>query len=97
MESHYEMEDFFPRDTPEWSAYEGYRESFGRDDRTALVLLESPEPIGPAEMSAIDSLTNRLEAWPKAERVVSPSNVQVPLRMAGGEVRLECGSVCAYC
>ena len=83
------MEDFFPRDTPEWCAYEGYRESFGRDDRTALVLLESPEPIGLAEMSAIDSLTNRLEAWPKAERVVSPSNVQVPLRMADGEVRLE--------
>ena len=89
LESHYEMEDFFPRDTPEWCAYEGYRESFGRDDRTALVLLESPEPIGLAEMSAIDSLTNRLEAWPKAERVVSPSNVQVPLRMADGEVRLE--------
>jgi uncharacterized protein len=87
--SHYEMEDFFPRDTPEWNAYQDYRESFGRDDRTALVLLESSKPIGPAEMSAIDSLTNRLEAWPETERVVSPSNVQVPLRMADGEVRLE--------
>jgi len=87
--SHYEVEDFFPRDTPEWNAYQDYRESFGRDDRTALMLLESSKPIGPAEMSAIDSLTNRLEAWPEAERVVSPSNAQVPLRMADGEVRLE--------
>ncbi|MDC0157062.1 MMPL family transporter, partial [Verrucomicrobia bacterium] len=89
LSSHYEVEDFFPRDTTEWNAYQDYRERFGRDDRTALMLLESPKPIGLAEMRAIDSLTNRLEALPEAEWVVSPSNAQVPLRMADGEVRLE--------
>ncbi len=89
LQSHYEVEDFFPRDTAEWTAYQGYRESFGRDDRTAVMLLESPRPIALTELRAIDALTRRLEAWPEAERVVSPSSVLVPLRTAEGHVRLE--------
>ena len=89
LQSHYEVEDFFPRDTAEWTAYQGYQESFGRDDRTAVMLLESPRPIALAELRAIDALTRRLETWPETERAVSPSSVLVPLRTAEGHVRLE--------
>jgi predicted RND superfamily exporter protein len=89
LQPHYEVEDFFPRHTAEWTTYQNYQKSFGRDDRTALMLLESPQPVALAEMSAIDALTRRLEAWPEAERVVSPGSVLVPRRTAEGNVSLE--------
>jgi len=85
----YEVEDFIPRETEEWTTYQSYRKSFGRDDRTAVMLLESPRPIGLKEMQAIKALSQRVKAWPEVERVTTPSNVLIPLRTIDGHVRLE--------
>ncbi len=85
----YEVEDFIPRETEEWATYQSYRKSFGRDDRTAVMLLESSRPIGLKEMQAIKALSQRVKAWPEVERVTTPSNVLVPLRTSDGHVRLE--------
>ena len=87
--AHYEVEDFIPRETEEWATYQSYRKSFGRDDRTAMMLLESSQPMGLKEMHIIKALTQRVEEWPEVERVITPSNVLIPLRTADGHVRLK--------
>lgn len=89
LRSDFEMEDFFPRDAPEWEEYREYREGFGRDDREVLLLLESPHPLGMEELRAIDALTRRLEAWPEAESVTSPTNLRAPMPSTDGRMRME--------
>ena len=85
----YEVEDFIPRETEEWATYQSYQKSFGRDDRTAVMLLESSRPIGLEEMQIIKALSQRVKSWPEVERVITPSNVLIPLRTTDGHVRLE--------
>lgn len=86
---HYEMEDFFPTDTPERRTFDRVREAFGPDDRTALVVLESATPLDTADFRAIDGLTRQLERLELLEEVVSPSNAQIVVRRGDDEITLE--------
>ncbi len=86
---HYEMEDFFPTDTPERRSFDRIRAAFGPDDRTALVILESPSVLDTADFRAIDGLTQSLEELALLEEVVSPSNAQIVVRRGDDELTLE--------
>lgn len=87
--THYEMEDFFPEASPEREAFERARSSFGRDDRIALMLLESEGPLDVADFKAIDALTRRLEGLPTLEEVISPTSTEIPVRRFDDQVMIE--------
>jgi len=86
---HYEVEDFFSPDTPEGAAFERYRELFGRDDDTALVLLERDEAPTVAAMRAVSDLGKRLAAIEGIDQVITPANVPIAIRDDNGFVGLQ--------
>ena len=88
IETHFEVEDFFPEDTLERRVYEDHRASFGRDDRAALVILESDDPMGIDEMRIIAALAKRLEARDDIEEVLAPTSSLIAVRSANGVVEL---------
>ncbi|MEZ6188477.1 MAG: MMPL family transporter [Planctomycetota bacterium] len=89
VRTRYEIEDFFPRDTREYAVYQRASELFGRDDRTAVVVLEAGAPLTLAQWEAVDALTRRLAASELLERVRSAANVELPLADPAGGVRLQ--------
>ncbi len=86
---HYEMEDFFPTATPERAAFDRLRESFGPDDRIALLVVESPTVFDSADFRTFAALDARLAACPLLEEVVSPATAPVVVRKGDDEVTLE--------
>lgn len=89
LQPRFEIEDFFPRESPARAAYERSQALFGRDDRAGLLLIEAPERFGAAEWSRIHALTARIASSSLVEAALSPTHLDLPLRSSSGEVRLE--------
>ena len=89
LQPHYEMEDFFPRETPERERFEAMRDHFGRDDRTALLVFVSDAPLEAEFYSALRELMTTLEARDDLESVSGPNNVLLMMRDEGDIPRLE--------
>lgn len=90
VETRYEMEDFFSDHTAERRAYDRYRSSFGRDDSTALILLEFEHvTLDVDALRAIDRLTQRLVRRPGVASVTSPTNALIPRRDSHGVPHVE--------
>ena len=89
VEHRYEIEDFFPRETPARADYDRLVERFGRDDRTALLVLEDPNGLGVDALSAVFALTERLQALAQVERVIAPSHTPIVVKQGDGDLRLE--------
>lgn len=88
LEPRFEIEDFFPRETPARLSYERTQALFGRDDRAALLLIEAPHRLGPEDFARIHALTARVASQPAVEEVLSPSHVALPTRDARGAIAL---------
>jgi predicted RND superfamily exporter protein len=89
VQHRYEIEDFFPRDTPARADYDRLVDRFGRDDRTAFLLIEDPQGLDADSLGVIHGLTERLQERPELERVVSPTHTPIVVRRAADDVRLE--------
>ncbi|MCA8925929.1 MAG: MMPL family transporter [Planctomycetes bacterium] len=85
----YEIEDFFPRETAEYAVYERVSAAFGRDDRTAVVLVDGAAPLSLEQWEALRALTDGLEGCALLSGVVSATNVELPLPHPQGGVRLQ--------
>ena len=77
LQGHYEMEDFFPGDSPERQQLEAVWENFGRDDRNALLIIDTNRQLGLQDFRVLEALTQRLETITDLEKVVSPSNTAI--------------------
>ncbi len=77
VQPRYRVQDFFPTDTPERDTFEQVRDSFGRDDRTAIIVLEHTRPLDPELLAAIDRLGLALAERPDVARVFSPAEARV--------------------
>ncbi|MBL4850608.1 MAG: MMPL family transporter [Planctomycetes bacterium] len=88
LETRFEIEDFFPRETPARVAYERTQALFGRDDRAGLLLIQAPARLGPTDFARVHALTARVASLSMVEEVLSPSHVALPTRSPSGEVGL---------
>ena len=88
----YEVEDFFPTDTPERIAFDRYQEAFGRDDRAALVIVERSTPFDAPGFLALEALGKAIAELPAVETVQSATATSFPIRDDAGRVRLVRGA-----
>ncbi len=88
-ETRFEIEDFFPAEGEERATYERTRSLFGRDDRTAVVVLEAERELGVAELGTIAALTGRLRDREELEEVISPTSAFIVVRRDDDRLWLE--------
>lgn len=88
VQPRFEIEDFFPRETPARVSYERAQALFGRDDRAGLLLVQAPERLGPQDFARIHALTARVSSLSMVEEVLSPTHVALPTREPSGAIAL---------
>lgn len=88
LQPRFEIEDFFPRETPARLSYERTQALFGRDDRAGLLLIQAPARLGPADFARIHAITARVSSLSVVEEVISPTHVALPTRDARGAIAL---------
>ena len=88
VEPRFEIEDFFPRETPARLSYERTQDLFGRDDRAGILLIEAPARLGSADFARIHALTARVSSLSMVEEVLSPTQIALPTRDPSGAIAL---------
>ena len=68
LESRYEVEDFFPKNTLVRQNFDDYRMRFGRDDRWAFVLIESQQVWSGNDFQRLKEVQKRLEKLQQIDR-----------------------------
>lgn len=91
VQPRFEIEDFFPRETPARVSYERSQALFGRDDRAGLLLIEAPARLGPTDFARVHAVTARLSLLTSVEEVLSPTHVALPTRDREGAIALAPG------
>ncbi|MDG2208481.1 MAG: MMPL family transporter [Flavobacteriales bacterium] len=78
----YDFESFFQADDPETEFYLHFRDHFETDNDFVIVGIESPHGIyQPAFLQEVDRLTETLKSLPHVISVLSPTQVQEPIRV----------------
>jgi hypothetical protein len=85
----YELEDFFPTDTPERRAFDRLRTLFGRDDGTALIIVEKPTPLDLTDFAPLRALAHRMTQLPEVASVLSPTDARIVVAKTDGSLALE--------
>lgn len=76
----YDFEKFFPRGDTETQRFEEFREVFENDYDFLLIALENQEGIfEPAFLQKVESLTEKLKTLPYVIRVISPTEIKIPI------------------
>ena len=88
LESRYEVEDFFPEDTEIRAQFDSYRSIFGRDDRLAVMLIESDETFAKRDFQRLLALESSVSSLPQVEDVYSPATTQIVLRDENHQLKL---------
>jgi predicted RND superfamily exporter protein len=73
----YRVQDFFPQSTPERADFETVRDSFGRDDRTGILVLTRDAPLDGSAWSELERITETLQACEPCDAIVSPTTAVV--------------------
>ncbi len=76
----YDFEKFFPRGDTETQTFETFREVFENDYDFLLIALENRAGIfEPAFLQKVESLTEKLKTLPYVIRVISPTEIKIPV------------------
>ncbi|MFT5434659.1 MAG: putative RND superfamily exporter protein, partial [Myxococcota bacterium] len=73
MQPRYRVVDFFPSDAPERAAFDALKASFGRDDRSALVVWEFADGLDSTGWDALDAFTEKAKQIQGIESTSSPT------------------------
>ncbi len=71
---------WFMEDDPALKAYEAFQERFGNDEVIIVFLKEEESLLTPHYFKSFNQLTASLEAMEEVQEVISPANVQVPVK-----------------
>ena len=88
LESRYEVEDFFPESTEIRQQFDDYKDLFGRDDRSAILLIESNNRFTRNDFQNLIVLEERLSTEPEIDEIHSPATTKLPLRDANDQLKL---------
>ena len=76
----YDFEKFFPQGDTETQTFEEFREVFENDYDFLLIALENKNGIfDPAFLQKVESLTEKLKTLPYVIRVISPTEIKIPV------------------